>query len=86
VLAFLIAPTKLIGVSFLAAYMLLRTLVAWTVGVWGVRDDTVRRKLWLIPLRDAANFIVWIAGLFGDRVVWSGVQYVVHRGRMSPIS
>ena len=86
VLAFLIAPAKLLGASFLAAYVLLRLLVAWTVGVWGVRDDTVRRKLWLIPLRDAANFIVWIAGLFGDRVVWGGVQYLVHRGRMSPIS
>jgi ceramide glucosyltransferase len=86
VLAFLVAPTTLIGASFLAAYFLLRFVVAWTVGVWGVCDDTVRRKPWLIPLRDAANFIVWIAGLFGDRVVWGGVQYVVHRGRMSPIS
>jgi hypothetical protein len=24
--------------------------------------------------------------LFGDRVVWGGVQYAIHRGRMSPIS
>jgi ceramide glucosyltransferase len=86
VLAFLIAPTKLIGASFLTAYVLLRLLVAWTVGVWGVRDDTVRRKPWLIPLRDATNFVIWLAGLFGNRVVWGGVQYVVHRGRMSPIS
>ena len=85
-LAFLVAPTKQIGASFLGAYILLRLLVAWTVGVWGVRDDTVRRKPWLIPLRDAANFVVWLAGLFGNRVVWGGVQYVVHRGRMSPIS
>ena len=86
VLAFLVAPTIPIGVSFLVAYLLLRSLVAWTVGVWGVHDDTVRRKPWLIPLRDAANFVVWLAGLFGDRVIWGGVQYVVQRGRMSPIS
>jgi ceramide glucosyltransferase len=86
VLAFLVAPTTLIGASFLVAYVLLRLLVAWTVAVWGIRDNTVRRKPWLIPLRDAANFVVWLAGLFGDRVVWGGVQYVVHRGRMAPIS
>jgi ceramide glucosyltransferase len=86
VLAFFIAPTVLIGASFLAAYFILRLLVAWTVGVWGLHDDTVRRKPWLIPLRDAANFVVWVAGLFGDRVVWGGVQYAIHRGRMSPIS
>jgi ceramide glucosyltransferase len=86
VLAFFAAPTIVIGASFLAAYFILRLLVAWTVGVWGVHDDTVRRKPWLIPLRDAANFVVWVAGLFGDRVVWGGVQYAIHRGRMSPIS
>jgi ceramide glucosyltransferase len=86
VLAFLVAPTTLIGASFLVAYVLLRLLVAWTVAVWGIRDNTVRRKPWLIPLRDAANFVVWLAGLFGDRVVWGGVQYVVHRGRMALIS
>jgi ceramide glucosyltransferase len=86
VLAFFIAPTTLIGASFLAAYFILRLLVAWTVGVWGLHDDTVRRKPWLIPLRDAANFVVWVAGLFGDRVVWGGLQYAIHRGRMSLIS
>jgi ceramide glucosyltransferase len=86
VLAFFIAPTMLLGASFLAAYALLRLLMAWTVGVWGLHDDTVRRKPWLIPLRDAANLVVWVAGLFGDRVVWGSIQYAIHRGRMSPIS
>jgi ceramide glucosyltransferase len=86
VLALFTAPRLLTGAGFLAAYFILRLLVAWTVGVWGVHDDTVRRKPWLIPVRDAANFVVWVAGLFGDRVVWGGVQYAIHRGRMSPIS
>ena len=50
--------------------------------MWGVRDETVRRKPWLIPVRDAVNFIIWLAGLFGDKVVWGGTQYSVQQGRM----
>jgi ceramide glucosyltransferase len=86
VLAFFTAPSKSVGVSFLAAYLLLRLLLAWTVGAWGVGDETVRRKPWLIPVRDAVNFVIWLAGLFGDRIVWGGTQYTVHQGRMQPVS
>ncbi len=82
VLAFLVAPTKLAGAGFLVAYLALRLILAWIVGVWGVRDETVRRKPWLIPVRDAVNFIIWLAGLFGDKVVWGGTQYSVQQGRM----
>jgi ceramide glucosyltransferase len=86
VLAFLVAPAKLAGEGFLVAYLVLRLILAWIVGVWGVRDETVRRKPWLIPVRDAVNFIIWLAGLFGDKVVWGGTQYSVHQGRMRRVT
>jgi ceramide glucosyltransferase len=87
VLAFLIAPGFTLGATYLAAYLVLRLLMAWTVGVWGVRDETVRRKLWLVPLRDAIHFVVWLASLVGDRIVWGGIAYTVDRqGRMVPVA
>jgi len=73
-LAFCVAPTKLLGVSYLAAYLILRLTMGWLVGVWGVGDETVRRKPWLIPVRDAINF-----------AVWGGITYRIDGGRMSPI-
>jgi ceramide glucosyltransferase len=86
VLAFFVAPNKLLGVSYLAAYVVLRLVMAWSVGVWGVRDETVRRKPWLIPMRDAVNFVVWLASLVGHRIVWGGVTYTIDRGRMTRVS
>ena len=83
VLAFFIAPGKSLGAAYLVAYLVLRVCMAWTVGVWGVRDETVRSKLWLIPLRDAVNFIVWLVSLFGDSIVWGGTEYTINRGRMT---
>jgi len=86
-LAFFLAPGRGLGAAYLGAYLLLRLVMAWVVGVWGVRDETVRRKIWLVPLRDAVNFVVWLASLVGDRIVWGGVAYTVDRqGRMVPVA
>jgi ceramide glucosyltransferase len=60
----------------------LRLVMAWVVGVWGVGDELVRRKLWLVPLRDAVHFVVWLAGFVSNRVNWGGVEYTIHDGEM----
>jgi ceramide glucosyltransferase len=86
VLAFVVAPTRWLGAAYLTAYLVLRLVMAWMVGVWGVRDETVRRKPWLIPLRDAINFVVWLTSLFGDRIVWGGIEYKIDRGRMTRVT
>lgn len=82
-LAALVAPSEWIAAGYLAAYFVLRHVMAWTVGVWGVRDDVLRRKPWLVPLRDAIYVFVWLAGFVSNRVVWGGEQYVVQNGRMT---
>src|SRR4029077_6150962 len=42
VLAALLAPAPWIAAAYLLAYLALRLTMAWTVGVWGVRDDVLR--------------------------------------------
>ena len=83
-LAALIAPAPWIAASYLLAYLVLRLTMAWTVGVWGVRDDVVRRKLWLVPLRDAIYFVVWLASFASNRIHWSGEEYTMEKGHLVP--
>jgi ceramide glucosyltransferase len=83
-LAALIAPISWIGAAYLVAYLVLRLTMAWTVGVWGIRDDVVRRKLWLVPLRDAIYFVVWLASFASNRIHWGGEEYLMRRGRLVP--
>jgi ceramide glucosyltransferase len=83
-LAALIAPSSWIGAAYLVAYLVLRLTMAWTVGVWGIRDDVVRRKLWLVPLRDAIYFVVWLASFASNRIHWGGEEYLMRRGRLVP--
>lgn len=81
-LAALVAPTKWIAGAYLLAYLVLRHVMAWTVGVWGVRDDVLRRRLWLVPLRDALYSAVWLTSFASNRITWGGQQYTMKKGRM----
>ena len=83
-LAALIAPAPWIAAVYLIAYFVLRLTMAWTVGVWGIGDDVVRRKLWLVPLRDAIHFVVWLASFASNRIHWGGEEYTMIEGRLVP--
>jgi len=83
--AALLAPTGAVAIGYLASYLVLRLAMAWTVGVWGLRDDLVRRRWWLLPLRDAIWFLVWLASFFRNRIRWRGAIYKLRAGRLIPL-
>lgn len=85
VLAAAVAPTKWIGAAYLAAYVVLRLVQAWTVGVWGLDDPVTRKSLWLVPLRDAVNFVVWLVGFFSSKISWRGLEFRVKERLLVPI-
>ncbi|MGC2390635.1 MAG: bacteriohopanetetrol glucosamine biosynthesis glycosyltransferase HpnI [Candidatus Acidiferrum sp.] len=84
-LAAIVAPAKWIAAAYVIAYLFLRHVMAWTVGVWGVGDEVLRRKLWLVPLRDAIYSLVWLAGFTSNRITWGGQEFIVRKGRMVPV-
>jgi len=85
-LAALLAPARWIAVVYLLAYLILRLAMAWTVGIWGVGDEVLRRKFWLVPLRDAIHFVIWLASFASNHIRWGSVEYVIRQGRMVPIA
>ena len=85
VLAAIAAHSAVASTAYLSAYLILRLTMAWTIAVWGLRDPVVRRKPWLIPLRDAAGFLVWAAGFFSSTVSWRGKAYRVKESYLIPL-
>jgi ceramide glucosyltransferase len=71
--------------AYLLAYFILRFTMAWIVGVWGVGDDVLRRKFWVLPLRDAIHFVVWLASFASNHIRWGNLEYAIREGRMVPI-
>ncbi|MGB7349901.1 MAG: bacteriohopanetetrol glucosamine biosynthesis glycosyltransferase HpnI, partial [Candidatus Acidiferrales bacterium] len=84
ILAVAIAPSWPIAAFYVAGYVVLRGLMAWTVGVWGVQDPILRRKMYLVPLRDAFAFTVWLTSFFKRRIEWRGAEYYIVNKRLVP--
>src|SRR6266702_1933629 len=74
-----------IAAAYLLAYVVLRLGLAWITGVWGLGDNGVSKKLWLVPLRDAISFFVWVGGFFSEEIMWRGLAYRVQNGQLYPV-
>lgn len=80
ILVVLVVPSASVAFMYALAYLVLRSAVYLTVGVWGLQDPVVRRNWWLAPLRDAATFGVWIASFFSNKITWRGLEFRVKNG------
>lgn len=83
--AMLISHSAAVALTYLLAYLILRLGLAWTMGVWGLGDPVVRRRIWLVPVRDLLSFGVYIASFFSHTVRWRGKAYRVHGGLLVPL-
>jgi hypothetical protein len=70
---------------YVLAYLVLRFAVYLTIGVWGLKDSVVRRTWWLVPVRDAASFAVWVVSFFSNRISWRGLEFRVKNGLLTPV-
>jgi ceramide glucosyltransferase len=84
--AALVAPAAWVAAAYLLGYLVLRLLMAWTVGVVAIRDETVQRRWWMVPVFDAIHFVVWVASFASNHIVWGDVEYTVDHGRMKVIA
>jgi hypothetical protein len=71
-----------VAAGYIGAYLALRIVMARAVAVWALGDVRVLKNWWLLPVRDALAFVVWVAGLFSNRIHWRGREFVVRRGRL----
>jgi ceramide glucosyltransferase len=71
---------------YILGYLVLRLSVAWSAGLWGLRDQGIANKLWLVPLRDAISTAVWLAAFFSNKIRWRGLQYRVKDKVLIPLS
>jgi ceramide glucosyltransferase len=75
-----------VAAVYLAIAMFFRVMMAIFVGLRGMRDRLVRRELWMLPLRDAFAFVVWLASFFPQRIHWRDRQFRVRDKRLVPVA
>ncbi len=83
--ASLLIGSPLIATFYLLTYLFLRAAMTWLTGRWGLGDRELYKIMWLIPVRDAISFFVWVVGFFAEKIVWRGLEYRLHEGQLIPI-
>ena len=84
ILAAVLAPSVTVAAVFLATYLLLRSVLTWIIGGYGLKQKSIGRKLLLIPLWDALAFVIWAASFARSSVRWRGAEYYIRQGELVP--
>lgn len=65
----------------------MRLIVAWIVGVRGLKDQVARKFLWLVPLRDLIGFGLWCYSFVGNTFEWRGRKLRLTKdGKLVPLN
>jgi ceramide glucosyltransferase len=84
-LAALLAWGQAWSLGLLALALALRIAMAVVVGSTVMRDPQVLRYSYLLPLRDFAALLVWIASYAGHTVSWRGDLFILENGKLRPV-
>ena len=74
-LAVVLHPTWPVAAAYLGTYFLLRCAMTWVIGVYGLKQQTVWKRLALIPVWDALSFGIWLASFMRRSIRWRGADY-----------
>ena len=84
--AAILAASWTASAAWILAYLSTRWFSGWVVGVWGLQDPVVRRKLWLLPLHDLFWFFLWLRSFAVNRIEWRGLVFTLEKGRRIPVA
>ncbi len=68
--------------AVLGVVLLLRLLVAVTIGNSLLKDRQLSSQLWLLPVRDLIAVGVWVVSFWGHTVIWRDDRFELNKGRL----
>jgi ceramide glucosyltransferase len=81
IFAVAVRPTLPIALTFFGAYLICRLLIAWIIGVYGLRQQGLWRKFVLIPVWDAMAFWIWLVSFTRKSILWRKVRHSIDGGQ-----
>jgi ceramide glucosyltransferase len=84
--AITVHPAVGTALGYLGAYLGLRLAMCWLIGVKGLRDQTLWRRMWLLPAWDALAFFLWLLSFGRNSFRWRGGAYAIRNGQFVPVT
>lgn len=69
-----------LGWSIALSTIGIRLGAGWFLAERCLLDRSIRRLLWLVPIRDLLGTLLWLTSFFGDTVVWRGRRFRIGAG------
>jgi len=73
-----------IGLAYFGAYVGFRVAMTWLVGVWGLQQSGLWKKMPLIVVWDATAFVIWLLTFGRNSIRWRDVDYRIREGMLVP--
>ena len=77
-------PSTGIALAYLGAYAGLRVAMTWLIGVWGLQQAGLWKKMPLIVVWDATAFVIWLLTFGRNSIRWRNVDYRIQGGTLLP--
>jgi ceramide glucosyltransferase len=84
--AIAIHPSITVAAAYLGIYLILRIVMTWLIGIWGMKQPRVWIKMPLIPLWDAMAFAIWLASFARRTIRWRGINYYLREGKLTAVA
>ena len=85
-LGFLLAPSDLTSFAYIAAFVLLGGELVRAIGIYGMKDNSLRKKYLALVLRGVFAFVVWVASFFPQQIRWREQQFRVRDKRLVAVA
>lgn len=82
--AIAVHPTAAIAGIYLGGYVLLRLVLTSLIAIRGLREPSIAKKFWLIPIWDALATVILLLSFGRNRVRWRDGEYFIRNGILTP--
>ena len=82
-LAVLVHPTLGVAGAYWGSYLAFRVAITWLIGIRGLKQAGLWRKMPLIPLWDAMAFLIWLVSFTRTSIRWRNVDYQLRDGQFA---
>jgi ceramide glucosyltransferase len=84
--AILLHPSAAVALTYFSLYISLRLAITWLIGVWGLKQRGLWKKMPLIVVWDAIAFCLWLVSFARRSVRWRGSDYFIQNGMLVPVA
>jgi len=79
-LAVLVHPTLGVAAAYWGLYLVFRGAMTWLIGIRGLKQGGLWKKMPLIPVWDGLAFFIWLGSFTRTTIRWRGADYKLRNG------